>query len=630
MHDPFIDPRLFRSISFSSAAVVSLLTGYAFATAIIGGAVFVDRVLYGGPDEQRLALGALAGATAVGALVSGLLVRFVSLRLITLVGLLLSVGGLIAMASWTPATELDIGRHRARGFGFGFGLTVTPRSTAAVEAAGRRSFGVASAVVTVARMLGMAVGLAILTAYGSTTIDRLAQQVYATPDAYLQFIPEDLRDRPLRDPLVVNALEEWASREAARIMVGLFVVAAGVTAVAIPPGLLLGAVARHSRVCWTTPRPRTAPHVRPTGPRPLEPTPMASNRPNPASRSDRPARAYLPAERVHPASTTGKPGAVRIAVMEADACRESEGATALDGLPEILALPNAAVWVDLVSPTTEQTRQAAERTEPPSAHRRGRPRGKPARQDPGGRRRRPHRAVRPSVRRGRSSPPRSISSSGRGFCSRSMTGAGIRATRTISGAVSARSSSEGRTISCGRSRTTSSMATSRSPTTWATRSTTSRTGWSRRRRPTSSSRCSSSSESSSKSGVPSVPVREVFNQLTNRDEALIDPEELVYFRDIYDHVIRLTDELDNYRELTASTLDVYLTQVNNSLSVIMKRLTGVTVILAGIGAVAGIFGMSEAGTALGGKEAGGFWMVTAIVIALAVGAAVILRRIDWI
>ena len=91
------------------------------------------------------------------------------------------------------------------------------------------------------------------------------------------------------------------------------------------------------------------------------------------------------------------------------------------------------------------------------------------------------------------------------------------------------------------------------------------------------------------------PVREVFNQLTNRDEKLIDPEEIVYFRDIYDHVIRLTDELDNYRELASATLDVYLTQVNNNLSVIMKRLTGVTVILAGIGAVAGIFGMSEAG-----------------------------------
>ena len=51
--DPFLDPRLFRSASFSSAALVSLLTGYGFATAIVGAAVFVDRVLYGGPDEQR-------------------------------------------------------------------------------------------------------------------------------------------------------------------------------------------------------------------------------------------------------------------------------------------------------------------------------------------------------------------------------------------------------------------------------------------------------------------------------------------------------------------------------------------------------------------------------------------------
>ena len=110
------------------------------------------------------------------------------------------------------------------------------------------------------------------------------------------------------------------------------------------------------------------------------------------------------------------------------------------------------------------------------------------------------------------------------------------------------------------------------------------------------------------------PVREVFNQLTNRDTAMIDDEEIVYFRDIYDHVIRLTDELDNHRELAAATLDVYLTQVNNNLSVIMKRLTGVTVIVAGIGAVAGIFGMSEAGAALAGGEAVGFWIVTAITV----------------
>ena len=238
--DPFLDPRLFRSVPFSSAALVSLLTGYAFATAIIGGAVFVDRVLYGGPDDQRLALGALALATAVGALASGFVVRVVPLALVALVGIGLSIVGLVLMSRWTSAVSLDTVAISLAIYGFGFGLTVTPRSTAAVEAAGRRAFGTASAVVTVARMLGMAVGLAILTAYGSTTIDRLYTEVYATPDAYKSFIPESLRDRPLRDPFVVGALEEWASREAASIMVGLFVVAAGVTAVAIPPALALG------------------------------------------------------------------------------------------------------------------------------------------------------------------------------------------------------------------------------------------------------------------------------------------------------------------------------------------------------------------------------------------------------
>jgi magnesium transporter len=121
------------------------------------------------------------------------------------------------------------------------------------------------------------------------------------------------------------------------------------------------------------------------------------------------------------------------------------------------------------------------------------------------------------------------------------------------------------------------------------------------------------------------PTREVFNQLTNRDLPMIDEEELVYFRDVYDHVIRLTDELDNYRELASSTLDVYLTQINNSLSVIMKRLTGVTVILAGIGAVAGIFGMSEAHV-----EAGNFWYVTGAILGFAAIGAIVLRRIDWI
>ncbi len=126
------------------------------------------------------------------------------------------------------------------------------------------------------------------------------------------------------------------------------------------------------------------------------------------------------------------------------------------------------------------------------------------------------------------------------------------------------------------------------------------------------------------------PAREIFNQLTNREVGAIDEAHVVYFRDVYDHLIRVTDELDSYRELVGGTLDMYLSIVNNTLSRIMKRLTGVTVILAGIGAVAGIFGMSEAGAAFAGGEAVGFWIVSGVVVVMAVGAALILRRIDWI
>jgi magnesium transporter len=126
------------------------------------------------------------------------------------------------------------------------------------------------------------------------------------------------------------------------------------------------------------------------------------------------------------------------------------------------------------------------------------------------------------------------------------------------------------------------------------------------------------------------PQREIFNSLTNRDSKLIKPDRIVYFRDVYDHLIRLTDELDSYRELVSTTLDVYLSQVNNNLSEIMKRLTGVTVVLATIAAISGIFGMSEAGSAFQFQEATGFWIVTATAIILALVIYFYFRRRNWI
>jgi MFS family permease len=236
--DPFLDVRAFRSRVFSSAVLVSLLTGYGLATAIIGAAVFVDRVRYAGSDEQRLVLGGLALATAVGALVSGFALRVVGLVVLSLLGLALAVGGLLLLAGLVPGSPLSTLLIGVVLFGLGFGLTVTPRSTAAVEALGRRAFGMASAGVTVARMAGMAVGLAVLTGLGSNRIQALSV-VLTDQAARDRVLPVALQGRPLQDGLVVDALERWASNEAAAILTGLFLIAAVVMIVAVLPTLAM-------------------------------------------------------------------------------------------------------------------------------------------------------------------------------------------------------------------------------------------------------------------------------------------------------------------------------------------------------------------------------------------------------
>ena len=126
------------------------------------------------------------------------------------------------------------------------------------------------------------------------------------------------------------------------------------------------------------------------------------------------------------------------------------------------------------------------------------------------------------------------------------------------------------------------------------------------------------------------PSREIFSRLTSREFELIGEDQVFYFRDVYDHLIRLSDEYDSLRELAAGALEVYLSTINNNLSTIMKRLTGITVVLAGIAAIGGLFGMSEAPAAFSGQEGFGFWAITLGTLALAGIAIAFLRRIDWI
>ena len=83
---PLIDPRLFADARFAASNGVSLLTGYTLATAIIGGPVFVNRVLNAGADRSAAALTALTLAIAIGAVVGGVGSGLVGQRLTAVAG----------------------------------------------------------------------------------------------------------------------------------------------------------------------------------------------------------------------------------------------------------------------------------------------------------------------------------------------------------------------------------------------------------------------------------------------------------------------------------------------------------------------------------------------------------------
>ena len=89
-----------------------------------------------------------------------------------------------------------------------------------------------------------------------------------------------------------------------------------------------------------------------------------------------------------------------------------------------------------------------------------------------------------------------------------------------------------------------------------------------------------------------APQREVFNQLTRHDFPFIRPENTVYFRDVYDHLIRITDELDSLRDILSGALEVHLSSISNQLNVTMKRLTAWGTIFVVLTAIAGVYGMN--------------------------------------
>ena len=89
-----------------------------------------------------------------------------------------------------------------------------------------------------------------------------------------------------------------------------------------------------------------------------------------------------------------------------------------------------------------------------------------------------------------------------------------------------------------------------------------------------------------------LPQREVLNKLARDDYAVIDANERVFFRDVYDHLVRLHDINESMRDLVGGALDTYLSVVNNRLNEVMRTLTLITTLFMPISFVAGFFGMN--------------------------------------
>ncbi|MFL5758615.1 MAG: magnesium/cobalt transporter CorA [Thermomicrobiales bacterium] len=89
-----------------------------------------------------------------------------------------------------------------------------------------------------------------------------------------------------------------------------------------------------------------------------------------------------------------------------------------------------------------------------------------------------------------------------------------------------------------------------------------------------------------------APERDVLNILVRRDTPIFSDSAIIYFQDVYDHIIRVTDAIDTYRDLMSSALDSYLSIASNRLNEIMKMLTGWSIILMTVTLIASIYGMN--------------------------------------
>jgi magnesium transporter len=126
-----------------------------------------------------------------------------------------------------------------------------------------------------------------------------------------------------------------------------------------------------------------------------------------------------------------------------------------------------------------------------------------------------------------------------------------------------------------------------------------------------------------------VPLRDVASALMRGEVAWINEHDAVLFQDVFDHVLRVQDQLDLLRELMGNAVDAHLAIISNRMNSVMKRMTSWGAILLASTLVVGFFGMNFADLPLA-NESWATELTAAAMVALTIAGYLYFKRKDWL
>lgn len=88
------------------------------------------------------------------------------------------------------------------------------------------------------------------------------------------------------------------------------------------------------------------------------------------------------------------------------------------------------------------------------------------------------------------------------------------------------------------------------------------------------------------------PLREVVSRMEKIENELIQEQTRNYIRDLYDHIIQVSENIEIYREMAWSVMDMYMTTISNKMNEVMKVLTIMATIFIPLTFIAGVYGMN--------------------------------------